>query len=62
LIPPTPIYSERILVVISNEYLNPTWPIPQLQQPSLSQWQISSMDHYLHPLFTWEERRGAGGE
>jgi hypothetical protein len=24
LIPPTPIYSERILVVISNEYLNPT--------------------------------------
>jgi hypothetical protein len=55
-IPPTPIDLERILVAIPNEYLDPTRPIPQLQQPSLSQQQIGSTNHYLRPLFVWEER------
>jgi hypothetical protein len=36
LIPSTPIYSERILVAIPNEYFDLTWPIPQLQWPSLN--------------------------
>jgi hypothetical protein len=56
LIPPTSIYSERILITIPNEYLDPMQPIPRLQQPSLSQRQIGSTDHYLRPLFVWEER------
>jgi hypothetical protein len=30
LIPPAPIYSERILVAIPNDYLDSAWPIPQL--------------------------------
>jgi hypothetical protein len=55
-IPPTPIYSERILVAVPNEYLDPTRPIPQLQRPSLGQRQIGSTDHYLRPLSAWEER------
>jgi hypothetical protein len=56
-IPPTPIYSERILVTIPNEYLDPMRPIPWLQQPSLGQWWIGSTDHYLRPFFAWEERK-----
>jgi hypothetical protein len=36
-IPPTPIYSERILVAIPNEYLDSTRHIPRLQRPSLGQ-------------------------
>src|SRR5882757_2456731 len=56
-IPPTPIYSERILVVIPNKYLDSTRTIPRLQQPSLGQRQIGSTDHYLCPLSAWEERK-----
>jgi hypothetical protein len=51
LIPPAPIYSERILVAIPNKYLD---PIPWLQWPSFGQWRIGGMDHYLCPLPAWE--------